>query len=69
MKINRSMVEVEMAKQKLSYVALCERGGISRLGLRYALQRGECTVAYAGKIADALGIPVEHIIDAEQKDG
>ena len=67
MKINRSMVEVEMAKQKLSYVALCERGGISRLGLRYALQRGECTVAYAGKIADALGVPVERIVEKEER--
>lgn len=65
MKISKEKIEVEMARQELSYVALCERGNISRLGVRYALRKGECTVAYAGSIAKALGVPVERIIEKE----
>lgn len=56
-------LEIAMAEQGMIYKDLCEKAGLSDVGLR-KIRAGERNPkpATIGKIAKALGVPVQNII-------
>ena len=66
MKINRTELDIAIAKAGVSsYRQLAECVGCSAQNLSVILNRGSCKPVTAGKIAQALGVPVESIIRKE----
>lgn len=66
MKIDRTKLDIAIANAGLSsYRHLAERVGCSAQNLSVILSRGSCKPVTAGKIAQALGVPVESIIRKE----
>ena len=65
MKVSRKAIEIEMARKQFVVFQLAEAAGISYKGLRLVLTRGDCIPRTAGKIANALGVPVEKIMAKE----
>ena len=64
MKINRTSVDISLSRSDLgSYTELARRMGCSVQNLSVILNRGSCRPATAGKIADALGVPLEEVIE------
>ena len=64
MKINRTSVDVALSKSDLgSYAGLARRMGCSAQNLSVILNRGSCKPATAGKIAAALGVPLEELLE------
>ena len=64
MKINRTSVDIALSRSDLgSYTELARRMGCSVQNLSVILNRGSCRPATAGKIADALGVPLEEVIE------
>lgn len=64
MKINRTSVDIALSRSDLgSYTELARRMGCSMQNLSVILNRGSCRPATAGKIADALGVPLEEVIE------
>ena len=63
MKLDNEKLEIAMAEQGVIYKDLCERAGLSDVGLR-KIRTGERNPkpATIGKIAKALGVPVQNII-------
>lgn len=69
MKISRESVEVVMATKGMTYAQVAELSGMGRPDFSQVLKKGRCTPRTAGRIANALGVSVQTIIDEEQKDG
>lgn len=65
MNVCANRIRVEMARQRLTFSQVAERGGVSRQGLYLVLRRGSCSPVTAGRIADGLGIPVEQLLGGE----
>lgn len=66
MKIDRTKLDIAVANAGLySYRRLAERVGCSAQKLSVILNRGSCKPVTAGKIAQALGVPVENIVRKE----
>lgn len=64
MKINRTSVDVALSRSDLgSYAELARRMGCSAQNLSVILNRGSCKPATAGKIAAALGVPLEDLLE------
>ena len=64
MKINRTSVDIALSRSDLgSYTELARRMGCSVQNLSVILNRGSCRPATASKIADALGVPLEEVIE------
>ena len=64
MKINRTSVDIALSRSDLgSYTELARRMGCSAQNLSVILNRGSCRPATAGKIAAALGVPLEEVIE------
>lgn len=64
MKINRTSVDVALSRSDLgSYAELARRMGCSAQNLSVILSRGSCKPATAGKIAAALGVPLEELLE------
>lgn len=63
MKLDNTKLEIAMAEKGIMYKDLCERAGLSDVGLR-KIRAGERNPkpATLGKIAKALGVPVQNII-------
>lgn len=65
MRINRGFVDIALAKSGLSsYAQLAGKMGCSAKNLSAILNRGTCRPATAGKIANALEVPVEDLVEA-----
>lgn len=63
MKFDRELVDIAIAQSDVaSYRELARRMGCSVQNLSVILKRGSCKPVTAGKIAQALGVPVESII-------
>lgn len=63
MKINKNAIELEMARQKLTLAALCEKSTLSSFGLNKVMNvNQEVRPKTAGLLAEALGVPVEQLI-------
>lgn len=66
MTLDRILLDVAIAKSGIqSYKQLAQRIGCSAQNLSVIIGRGTCKPATAGKIAQALGVPVENIIKME----
>lgn len=63
MKLDRTQLDIAVANAGVpSYRQLAQRVGCSAQNLSVILNRGSCKPATAGKIAAALGVPVESIV-------
>ncbi len=66
MKLDRTQLDIAVANAGVpSYRQLAQRVGCSAQNLSVILNRGSCKPATAGKIAAALGVPVESIVRKE----
>ena len=65
MKISRESVEVVMATKEMTYAQVAELSGMGRPDFSQVLKKGRCTPRTAGRIANALGVPVERIVEKE----
>lgn len=66
MRIDRTQLDIAIANAGVpSYRQLAMRVGCSAQNLSVILNRGSCKPATAGKIAAALGVPVESIVRKE----
>ena len=66
MKFDREQVDIALAQSDLaSYSQLARRMGCSAQNLSVILNRGRCKPVTVGKIAQALGVPVDSIIKME----
>lgn len=66
MKLDRTQLDIAVANAGVpSYRQLAQRVGCSAQNLSVILNRGSCKPATAGKIAAALGVPVERIARKE----
>lgn len=66
MKINIFKIKVLMAERRLTNKALVEVAGLSVAGFAAIMKKGEASPINVGKIADALGVPVEEIALPEE---
>lgn len=65
MNIVRNLVEIAQAKCQMNDAELARRAGISAQTLCAAKRGDNCKPVTAGKIAQALGVPVDSIIKKE----
>lgn len=63
MKINTNVIETEIARQARSYKSIAKEAGITEKTLKQARNGREIRTATAGRIAEALGVNVERIIE------
>lgn len=63
MNLDRNKIDIAIANAGIpSYRQLAQRVGCSAQNLSVILNRGSCKPATVGKIAAALGVPVESIV-------
>ena len=62
MKLNKFKLYLLQAEQGLTGAELAQKAGMSRQNFSTVRQRGTCTPVTAGKIARALGVPVEALM-------
>ena len=62
MYINATKIELLMAEQGMTKVALSEKSGITRQNISTIVRRGTCEPRTAGKLANGLGVDLEEII-------
>lgn len=65
MKINKTKIEILLAKQILPKKEFANKCGVSRQNLSTILRRGTCEPKTVGKIAMALGVDPVDIIEQE----
>ncbi|MBP3524326.1 MAG: helix-turn-helix transcriptional regulator [Clostridia bacterium] len=65
MKINTFRINTLLAKQGLTQAELARRAGMTKQATCALIQRGTCEPRTAGKIASALNIDVEELIQKE----
>ena len=63
MEVSTKRIERHMAKQGLTQTALAEKAGIARPTLSNILTKGRGHTLTAFKIARALGVDIEQILD------
>lgn len=65
MQINRSKLEIAMAKRRINFAQLSAASGVSRVTLSYIRGGKSCSPDTVGKIAVGLGVSVEQLIEQE----
>lgn len=65
MKLKVMKIKAMMAERKLNCNEFSKLCGISRQALSTIFKRGTCNCATAGKIAEALSVPVLEIMEEE----
>lgn len=65
MKLCTAAIEFHQAEQLMTDTQLARRAGVSRQTMCVVKKCGSCKPATAGKIAQALGVPVAEIIRKE----
>lgn len=68
MKIDREKVQILRASAQMTIGSLCETAGITEQAYRRAISTGSRPVTI-GKIAAALGVPVEDIVEVDDRKG
>lgn len=63
MKLNPMTIRIEMAKRQFSGARLAELAGLSRQTVSAILHGKDCAEATAGKLANALGVDVEELME------
>ena len=66
MEISKNKIQLAMAKAGFSSSKLAETAQVSRQTVSYILHGKDCSPKIAGKLASALGIPVEEILEKEE---
>lgn len=66
MELNKWGIDMAMAVSRISCKELAQRMSCSENNLHRILKRGSCQPITAGKIARALGVPVESIVRKEE---
>ena len=65
MKLKVAEIKREMAMKEMTGRMLAKKTGLSYTGVSSILQRGSCSIPSAGKIARALGVDLETIMEEE----
>lgn len=65
MKLNVQKIKLILAEQELNQSDLAKKCGIKKQQINNVLLRGSCTLKTMGKIAKALGVPVQEIVKEE----
>ncbi len=65
MRINRIKLVTELTKRDMTQLELSKLSGVSRTTINFIKNGKSCSDATAGKIAKALNVPVEQLIDLE----
>ena len=65
MKINSKSIKLIMAKQEMRAADVADEAGLSRRTLSQVMRTGTCRTDTLGKIARALGVEPEQLIDGE----
>ena len=66
MRFNRNEIDIALAQSGIgNYNRLAKRMGCSPQNLSVIMNRGSCNPVTAGKIANALGVPVSKIVSKE----
>lgn len=63
MKLNTTRIETFLAQRNMTKSALAEGSGISRQNLSTIIRRGTCEPRTIGKLAKALNVPVEDLLE------
>lgn len=66
MNINARVADIILAKKGMTRTALAEKSGITRQTVSAILRRGTCSAINAGKLANALGIQVEELMEVKE---
>ena len=61
MKLNVYKIKVIMAEKEIGVKQLSELAGISKAGIGGIFRKGKAATVTVGKLAKALGVPVEEI--------
>lgn len=61
--INAMKIEATLAERGMTKKELAESSGISKQSISTVIRRGSCEPKTAGKIARALGVSVEDILE------
>lgn len=62
MQLDRSKIDICLAKKKMSVTNLAKEYGVSRARINVILNQREVTPIAAGRLADALGVDVIELI-------
>ncbi len=65
MKLNLHRIQMIMAERQMSKGALARRMRIAGCTLTAKFRRGRCSPSSAGRMAEALGVPVAEIAEPE----
>lgn len=63
MRLDRIKLVSELARQDMTQTQLAERSGVSRVTINYIKNGKSCTEEVGKKLAEALGVPVEKLIE------
>ena len=66
MRISRIKLVTELTKRDMTQLELSKLSGVSRTTINFIKNGKSCSDATAGKIAKALNVPVEQLIDLER---
>lgn len=66
MKLNPVTIRIEMAKRQYSGARLAQLAGLSRQTLSAILHGKDCAEPTAGKLADALEMDVEELMEVKE---
>lgn len=65
MRINTRSINLLLARQSITKSELAKRSGLTKQATCQLIKRGTCEPRTAGKIARALGVDVEELIEHE----
>lgn len=65
MQIDKTKMEIAMSENALNFVKLSKKSGVSRTTLSYINNGKSCKPEIVGKIAKALEVSVEDLIEKE----
>ena len=66
MKINVRVAKVALVKKGMTMTALAEKAGLTSRAVGTILKRGSCSIISVGKLANALGIQVEELMEVKE---
>ena len=65
MRVKKVKLALAMAEREFNFIDLARECGVSRASLSYVNNGKTCRPATAGKIAQALNVPVEQLFELE----
>lgn len=66
MKINVRAAKVALVKKGMTMTALAEKAGLTSRAVGTILKRGSCSIISVGKLANALDIQVEELLEVKE---